>query len=756
MKDDQKTSACCAQHTEQHEYHEQKQESVCASACEATIEVTASTKSDIPEGWLVSDWSIPELDCPTEEGMINKKLADKANIRLISCNTMKNRARIAYVSGQEGSIETAIRELGFTPQKIEAGSSTTPTEQSKIPTKKRWRVLGVAGVLAFGAELLHAVSAPEAIVLFSAVVSILLCGLSTFKSGLLAIKNKNLNINALMSVAVIGALLIQQWPEAAMVMFLFTIAEMLEAYSLVRAKKAIQGLMALTPEVVTILDDRQQWQTVPVADAPLGATARVKPGERVALDGEVTAGFSTVNQAPITGESMPIEKQPGDSVFAGTINESGSFEYRITAAAKDTTLARIIEAVENAQSTRAPIQSFIDKFAAYYIPVIFALALIVAFGIPLFVGNWYAWIYKALVLLVIACPCALVISTPVTIVSGLSLAAKKGILIKGGVYLELGRKLKWLAVDKTGTLTHGRPVQTDFIDFSENITQTRMLAVSLAARSDHPVSVAISRAAEELNLPEQEVIQFTALPGFGTQGEIDGKIYYLVNQRFVMEKEIHYPEVVQQQVEALQGAGKTVVLFCEQTQVLGAFAVADTVKEDVKETIAQLHKIGVKTLMITGDNQQVADVVAREVGIDEVYAQQLPEDKLNVIKRKHEQSGVVAMAGDGINDAPALAQADIGIAMGQLGTDTAVETADVVLMDDKLSKIVTYIKISTKTYQILIQNISFALGVKIVFVVLALFGLSTMWMAIFADVGATLLVVFNGLRLLLQDKSDKI
>lgn len=334
MKNYQKTSDCCTpntenteQHTHQadthqhkHEHQEQKQASACAcdTGCATTIKITPPTKSDIPEGWLVSDWFIPELDCPTEEGMLNKKLAGKANIRLISCNTMKNRARIAYVAGQEEAIETAIRELGFTPQQIEAGSLASPTEQSKIPSKKRWWVLGVAGVLAFGAELLHAVDAPEMLVLSSALVSILLCGLSTFKSGLLAIKNKNLNINALMSVAVIGALLIQQWPEAAMVMFLFTIAEMLEAYSLVRAKKAIQGLMALTPEVVTILDEQQQWQLVPVADAPLGATARVKPGERIALDGEVTAGFSTVNQAPITGESMPIEKQLGDAVFAGT------------------------------------------------------------------------------------------------------------------------------------------------------------------------------------------------------------------------------------------------------------------------------------------------------------------------------------------------------------------------------------------------------------------------------------------------------
>ena len=530
---------------------------------------------------------------------------------------------------------------------------------------------------------------------------------------------------------------------------------MLESYSLVRARQAIQKLMQLAPEFITIKNQQGQWLQVSVDEVEVGTTARVKPGERIALDGVVSNGFSTVNQAPITGESVPVEKQQGDTVFAGTINESGSFEYQVSTTARETTLARIIEAVENAQSSRAPIQSFIDKFASYYIPVVFALALIVAFVVPIFAGNWIGWIYKALVLLVISCPCALVISTPVTLVSGLSRAARNGILIKGGIFLEMGRKLNWLAMDKTGTLTHGRPEQTDYLSFDQEYAALHFIqAISLASRSDHPVSSALIRATQDKELTLFEITEFAALPGMGIQGQINDETFYLVNPRFMSQQAINYPETIRVQIDQLQQVGKTVVLFCNQSKVLSAFAVADTLKDQIPSTIAQLHQMGVKTLMLTGDNQQVAKAVANEIGIDEVYAEQLPEDKLNVIVQKHQQGNMIAMVGDGINDAPALAQADIGIAMGQLGTDTAIETADVVLMDDKLSKIIDYIGISRKTYRILVQNISFAIGVKLVFIFLTLIGLGTMWMAVFADVGATLLVVLNGLRLLANNNTE--
>ena len=748
-------SDCCgSKHQETHQHTHNEKEHHTSTCCDHTVltENKTTEPSDIPVDWITSIWHVPEVDCPTEEAMIRKKLEKNTQLLLIECNPLKNRVRIAHLPENLQQAKTSLTELGFTPQQIDDQQSVIHSPHTT--NKKQWIVLAISGTLALGAELLHGVNAPDWQVLSASIVSIALCGLSTFRNGLIALKNFNLNINALMSVAVIGAILIKQWPEAAMVIFLFTIAEMLEAYSLVRARQAIQKLMQLAPEFITIKDEQGQWQQISVNEVEIGAAARVKPGERIALDGVVTSGFSTVNQAPITGESVPVEKQKGDTVFAGTINESGSFEYQVSTTARQTTLARIIEAVEHAQSSRAPIQSFIDKFAAYYIPVVFALALIVAFIVPVFAGDWIGWIYKALVLLVISCPCALVISTPVTLVSGLSRAARNGILIKGGIFLEMGRKLNWLAMDKTGTLTHGRPEQTDYLSFDQEKASLHYIqAISLASRSDHPVSTAMIRATQDKELTLFEVAEFTALPGMGIQGQINQETFYLVNPRFLSQQAISYPEAIRMQIEQLQQAGKTVVLFCDQTQVLSAFAVADTIKEQVATTISQLHQIGVKTLMLTGDNQQVANAVAKEIGIDEVYAEQLPEDKLNVIQQKHQQGATIAMVGDGINDAPALAQADIGIAMGQLGTDTAVETADVVLMDDKLSKIIDYIGISRKTYSILVQNISFAIGVKLVFIFLTLIGFGTMWMAVFADVGATLLVVLNGLRLLANNQS---
>lgn len=739
---------------QEHSHHSSSKSkaSTCSCAHEGAINLTPAPKSDlikVPEGWVVSEWLVPEMDCPTEEGLIRAKLENQEGIQLHHCNVMKSIVQVSYEPSKKETIEGLIKQLGYTPQLIDPNNSDKLEIDKKISTKQ-WAILITSGIFAFGAELLHSMSAPEWLTLSSAILAIALCGVETFKNGLLAIKNRKLNINALMSVAVIGAILIKQWPEAAMVMFLFTIAELLESYSLTKAKKTIANLMQLTPEVVTIYNENKQWQEIPVAQADIGMTARVKPGERIALDGVITQGFSTINQAPITGESMPVEKQQDDPVFAGTINETGSFEYKITAGAKDTTLARIIDAVENAQSSRAPIQSFIEKFSSYYIPVIFALALTVAFVVPIFAGDWGGWIYKALVLLVIACPCALVISTPVTIVSALSLAAKNGILIKGGVFLEMGRKIKWLAVDKTGTLTHGKPKQTDFISFDELKQNTyNIIAASLANRSDHPVSIAIAQQAKEAKLALLEVDQFTAIAGAGTKGIIDGLTYYLVNKRFIIEQNIKISDEENREIDRLQNEGKTIVILCDENNALACFAVADTIKDDIKQTISQLHHMDVKTLMITGDNTSVANLIAKEVGIDEVYAEQLPEHKLNIVKEKQAQNMPIAMVGDGINDAPALAQADVGIAMGQLGADTAIETADIVLMDDKLSNIIKYIKISTKAYNKLVANISFAIAVKIIFIILTLFGLSSMWMAIFADVGATLLVVFNGLTILL-------
>ena len=581
-----------------------------------------------------------------------------------------------------------------------------------------------------------------------ALAAVLFSGLTTYKKGWIAIRNGNLNINALMSIAVTGALLLGQWPEAAMVMVLFTIAELIEAKSLNRARNAIKGLIQLAPERATVQQSDGTWGEMAAKTVALNARVRIKPGERIALDGKIVSGKSTFNQAPITGESLPVEKAVGNTVFAGTVNESGSFEYLVTAVAGDSALARIIHAVEEAQGARAPTQRFVDQFARIYTPAVFAIALAIAILPPLLMGgDWFTWVYKALVLLVIACPCALVISIPVTIVSGLAAAARQGILIKGGVYLEEGRKLVWRALDKTGTITQGKPVQTDFAVLNgANDGDVRSLAASLASRSDHPVSIALSKAAKEDGIALRNVEGFEALPGRGTKGLIDGKLYHLGNHRLIHEQG-RCSDELEARLSALEEQGKTVILLADEQGVLGLFAVADTVKESSREAIAELHALGVKTVMLTGDNAHTARAIAAQVGIDEALGDLLPEDKLKAIEGKIGKQGAVGMVGDGINDAPALARADIGFAMGAAGTGTAIETADVALMDDDLRKLPRFVRLSRKTHALLVQNIVLALGIKAVFLVLTLTGAGTMWMAVFADVGASLLVVANGLRL---------
>ncbi len=689
---------------------------------------------------------IMQMDCPTEEGLLRKKLGGMAGVTGLDFNLMQRVLTVTHAPKEIEPILAAVRSLGFTP---EIANGTSDQDEPTPEPAKPWWPLALAGVAAIASEAIEWSGLPTWMAAVLALVAVLACGVTTYKKGWIAIRNGNLNINALMSIAVTGALFLGQWPEAAMVMVLFTIAELIEAKSLDRARNAIRGLMQLTPERATVLQADGSWQDVAAKSVAVDARIRIKPGERIALDGKIISGRSAINQAPITGESLPIEKAEGDQVFAGTINESGSFEYAVTATADDSTLARIIHAVEEAQGARAPTQRFVDQFARVYTPVVFAIALAVAVLPPLLMGgDWFTWIYKALVLLVIACPCALVISTPVTIVSGLAAAARQGILVKGGVYLEEGRKLKWLALDKTGTITHGKPVQTDFVALSEmSEAELRSLAASLAGRSDHPVSNALTQAAKRDGVALRNVDGFEALPGRGTKGVIDGKLFYLGNHRLIHEQG-RCSDALEARLSALEEQGKTVILLADDQEVHGMFAVADTVKDSSQQAIAELHELGIKTIMLTGDNAHTAKAIAAQVGIDEARGDLLPEDKLKVIESKIGRGGAIGMVGDGINDAPALARADIGFAMGAAGTGTAIETADVALMDDDLRKLPRFVRLSRSTHALLIQNIVLALGIKAIFLVLTLTGAGTMWMAVFADVGASLLVVGNGLRLL--------
>jgi len=690
---------------------------------------------------------IMQMDCPTEEALIRKKFSRMPYVRSMDFNLMQRVLTVVHAPDALDSILAAIRSLDFTPELADANPDTAAAAPQAPP--KPWWPLALAGIAAVGSEAASWLGAPVWLAAGLALLAIASCGLTTYRKGWLAIRNGNLNINALMSIAVTGALILQQWPEAAMVMVLFTIAELIEAKSLDRARNAIQGLMQLTPEQASVQQADGSWRPTDLKAIALGAVVRVKPGERIALDGEIVAGRSSVDQAPITGESLPVDKTVGDAVFAGTINQAGSFDYRVTAAASNTTLARIIHAVEEAQGTKAPTQRFVDQFARVYTPIVFAAALAVAVLPPLvFGGQWHEWVYKALVMLVIACPCALVISTPVTIVSGLAAAARKGILIKGGAYLEQGRKLSRLALDKTGTITHGKPVQTEFeIRADVDVVHCRTLAASLAGRSDHPVSMAIAAAAKSESIASVTVDAFEALAGRGVRGEIDGLPYWLGNHRLVEELG-RCSASLEARLDALEGQGKTVVMLVDAERVLALFAVADTVKDTSRAAIVDLQRLGVRAAMLTGDNPHTAAAIAQQVGIGEARGNQLPEDKLNVVAQWSQEGATVGMVGDGINDAPALARADIGFAMGAMGTDTAIETADVALMDDDLRKIPQFIRLSKATHSVLVQNITLALGIKSVFLVLTVMGLGTMWMAVFADVGASLLVVANGLRLL--------
>ncbi|PRB82112.1 heavy metal translocating P-type ATPase [Pseudomonas sp. MYb185] len=696
---------------------------------------------------ISSTFRITEMDCPTEERLITDRLGNMPGIFGLQFNLLDRTLTISHTPAALDSALQAIRALGFTPQAADAGDAGVAEAP---PPQTLWWRLGLAGGTALGAEILHFSQwGPQWLVAALAIAAIALCGMGTYAKGWIALKNRNLNINALMSIAVTGAMLIGQWPEAAMVMFLFTVAERIEARSLDRARNAIRGLLDLTPETATVQQDDGHWHQCKVVEVGIGSRVRIRPGERIGLDGTVLRGHSAVDQAPITGESLPVEKGPGDALFAGTINQAGELEYQVTAPAGETTLARIIHAVEQAQGSRAPTQRFVDRFARIYTPAVFALALAVAILPPLLMSAaWLDWIYRALVLLVVACPCALVISTPVSIVSGLAAAARKGILVKGGAYLESGREITHLALDKTGTLTHGKPVQTDFLPLVEGAPETwQAIAASLAQRSDHPVSQAIARQAASQSVAFREVERFSAIPGRGSRGGIDGNSYHLGNHRLLEELGLCSP-AIEARLDPLERQGKSVVILSDATQALVLFAVADTVKDSSRQAINELHRLGVKTLMLSGDNPHTAEAIAAQVGIDEARGNLLPSDKLEHIEALIEQRNCVGMVGDGINDAPALARADIGFAMGAIGTDTAIETADVAIMDDDLRKIPAFIRLSRQTHAVLVQNIGLALGIKAVFLALTVTGHATMWMAVFADMGVSLLVILNGLRLL--------
>lgn len=694
-----------------------------------------------PAGTRAARFRIDAMDCPTEERLIRDCLGRIAEIRALQFNLMQRVLTVHAPEPDVAAIQQAIGSLGMQAVPLDADAAPPP------PAPRRYWPLALALVCAVGAELIGWM--PRAPAWLSDVLSLaalLACGPGVFRKGLIALRHRNLNINALMSIAVLGALLLRQWPEAAMVMTLFALAERIEAGALDRARDAIRSLMALAPEQATVRAADGSWREAPASQVALGAVLRLRPGARVPLDARVLAGQSDLDQAPITGESVPVPKGPGDALYAGSINQRGELLAQVTAGADDSTLARIIRSVETAQARRAPTQRFVDRFSAWYTPLVVALAAAVALLPPLLSGAaWGASIYRALVLLVIACPCALVISTPVTVVSALAAAARRGMLIKGGTFLENGHRLRCLAFDKTGTLTHGRPVLTERVALaSADAARLDGLALALAQRSDHPVSRAIAAALQTAATGTPPVERFEALPGAGVCATIDGVRYRLGNRRAMAGLAL---EAALPVLSRLEAQGQTTTLLADEAGVLAVYGVADTVKPASREAIAALHAMGVRTVLLSGDNPRAVAAIASELGIDEAHGELTPEDKAAQLAARRAR-GAVGMVGDGINDAPALASADIGFAMGAAGTDVAIETADVALMDDDLRKLPAFLRLSRRTARRLRENIVIALGIKLVFLGLTLSGHGTLWMAVFADVGASLIVVANGLRLL--------
>ncbi len=746
--------ACCS-----HEHdHDRWQEPEHGHAHDQEVDCCApgdlltppSPPQAVPDGASKVRFRIDKMDCPTEERLIRNRLEPMAGVIRLDFNLLARELTVFHELEGTATLEAALTELDMAPRLLEAGQVAAPLPEA-LPLHARLQ-LAAAGLAALGAEALHWRMGEEQTwgVALLAGLAVALAGGPTLKKGWIALRHLTLNIYFLMTLAVAGAVLIGNWSEAAMVIVLFAIAEAIEALSLERARKAVQALSALAPDTAMVWR-QAQWQSSEVGHIAEGDMIMVRTGERIALDARVVKGLASVNQAPITGESMPVDKQPGDTVYAGTIVSDGVIEAQVTATAGHSTLARIASAIQEAQAQRAPTQRFVDQFARYYTPAVVVLAALVALLGPWLIGGGaHHWVYQALVLLVIACPCALVVSTPVTVVSGLANAARQGILVKGGVHLEQGRLIKAVALDKTGTLTKGQPVLTDVVPLQRlNAQHALRVAASLEQRSSHPIAQALVEAWRERDPHGAlwHVDQFSVLPGLGVKGRLQDQDWQLGNHRLVEDLGLCSPEL-EARLETLELQGKTAFVLMDSQGPTAVLAMADTPRPESRRAMEALKQLGVRAVMLTGDNQATAQHIAQQLGIEDVRGNMLPADKLKAIEELAQTHGAVAMVGDGVNDAPALARATVGIAMGAAGTATALETADVAIMDDDPLKVAQFIRLSQATSQVLKQNIALALGIKAVFLALALAGQATLWMAVFADMGASLLVVFNGLRLL--------
>jgi Cd2+/Zn2+-exporting ATPase len=720
----------------------------------ARFRTRKAVRRPAPAGTRRERYRIEAMCCPTEERLIRGALEPLPGVDRLDFNLLERELTVHHRLDHPGALVAALADLGMAPVPVAADGprdADRGVRPPALPAGRKAR-LALAGAAAVAAEALAGWSHRDGSwpVLALCALTLALAGGPTLRKGWIALRRLAINIYFLMSLAVLGAVAIGRWPEAAMVVFLFELAEAVETLSLARARDAIRALAALAPETAET-PDGDGWRERPVAEVPVGGRIRVRTGSRVPLDARVESGRAALDQAPITGESLPVDKGPGDPLYAGSIVTDGVVEATVTAAAADSTLARIAAAVQEAQAQRAPTQRYVDRFARFYTPAVVVLALLAAVLGPLLAGGgWGAWLYQALVLLVIACPCALVVSTPVTVVSGLAAAARHGILVKGGAFLEAGRELRAMALDKTGTLTRGRPALVE-VQALDGLApgQALRLAASLDEPSTHPVARALVQGWRERQpgvalLP---VAAFAVLPGRGVRAELGGRTWHLGNHRLVEDLGRCSPEL-EARLEALERQGRTVVLLVGPDGPAALFGVADTLRPGSAAAVADLRALGVEPVLLTGDNPATAAAIAGQLGIADARGGLLPADKQEAVGELRRRLGPTGMVGDGVNDAPALARADLGFAMGAAGTAAALETADVAIMDDDPRRLADFIRLSRRTMAVLGQNIALALGIKAVFLLLALAGKATLWMAVFADMGSSLLVVGNGLRLL--------
>ncbi|ASK64279.1 heavy metal translocating P-type ATPase [Virgibacillus phasianinus] len=719
-------------------------DSLSFNQVENTVQKLGFTAEPLKQNKNVRTYDVEGMDCGSCAKSIENHLNTIPSVNSVSVNFSTGKMKVEHENSAD-DIVSEVSKIGFKASVLE-NNTKKHTENPK--NKEGYGLITFTGILiALGfIGSYNGISPILTTILYA--VAIAISGFKPVKSAYYALKSRSLDMNVLMSAAAIGAALIGEWFEGATVVWLFALGTALQNRSIEQTRKSIRNLMDLAPSEAWIKVGSELVKKQ-VEEVSVGETVVVKPGDRIPLDGEVIQGETSVNQAPITGESIPVDKLIGDTVYAGTINESGSIEIKVTKLVKDTTISKIIHLVEEAQEQKAPTQAFIDKFASIYTPIVFLLALVVIVLPPLLgFGTWEEWVYKGLALLVVACPCALVISTPVAIVSAIGNAAKNGVLIKGGTFLEKAGAINAIAFDKTGTLTEGRPKVSEINAFTASEEELISTALTLEDYSTHPIAKTIVGYAKDKGIQSKNGKVFKSIVGKGVQATIDGEIHYAGNLKLFEEMYIALANVTAK-VNEMQSQGKTVVIIGTQSEIMGIISVSDTIRTTTVKALNGLEQVGInQVVMLTGDNEGTAKMISSETNVNRYFAELLPEDKVDAIKQLQNEGHKVAMVGDGINDAPALATANLGIAMGGAGTDTAMETADIILMADNLEKLPHTVKLSRKALAIIKQNIWFSLIVKFIALILIFPGWLTLWLAVLSDTGAAIIVILNALRLL--------